>query len=1676
MASTATLTPGPPSPPPPPKRFRKPSRLKRDGRPSTSTSAEQEFTLDTNTHNMEGIIDPRALYTQTADGKFGVPQWGASRANGFGSPEELGPVRQSPTQMAPAFTNPFLATSSMGASRRHVPESLSLSVSPKTLPSLPMEALLDGNQAIPRPNWVAPESWAIERDDDKDGGYSSSDESFSKQAPSGIESNGIKNGKGHGATPPSPSTKGKSRETVNETPARRALVGQKSQHSLASPPRTPSTAATLGAPRTPMPAHNIRVYRSDGTYHVVSCPFNTTVADLQHVLNKKLLLTRETHRLYLKERGRERNLGPQEKPASIMRRRLEQAGYTEADGLETVGGEDLAFLLRFFFRNASLGGMEEEEDSFPTFEFVDLMNRALQTIPIVLHRHASSIVTLNLSKNPLIELPLDFIQSCTKLRELRLSHVAAKRVPSSISQIASLHRLDISCNRIVELGHAQLHQIPDLRDIKVQNNRLTSLPSTFAQMKGLKFLNISNNKFEQIPSVLFEVISLVDLDVSFNMISVFPVEMTRLVDLERLIIVGNQITSFPGECSKLVRLREVDCRRNAIGDLSPLFKLPVLETLLAEQNAVHVLDLAMGHDMISFTASHNPITAFKVSPPPKGYHTYSLTSLNLCYIKISTFDEDGVAFTLLTSLTSLKLDHNKFQSLPDSICSLPELTYLSCTNNELGSLPEGIGRLQKLQTLIVHNNNIKAVPQGIWLCKDLIEFNASSNIIEVWHDPPVMPAPPDALGFPDDERKLSAGGVSFSSTGSSTTAQIPPPLAQSLEKLYLADNRLTDDVFHPLVVMQSLHVLNLSFNEIHEVPPLRVQTFTRLRELYLSGNMLTSFPGEGLYRLHKLRILFLNANKLQTLPAELRKVQNLEVLDVGSNLLKYNITNWQFDWNWNWNRELRYLNLSGNKRLEIKADKANTVPPVDALSAPVPLAEFVRLDKLRTLGLMDVTLIAAPTPDENESCRVRTIPSEINGMAYGIADSIGSVDQLSMFDLVLPQFRSRENANECLFGMFGRIQPQANSNRLAKFLHENFSRTFITNLKKLDPKKQETVEDALRRTFLTLNKMLYDFLVPPTSESIRKMSHASVHSFNAQDIKSGVSAAVMYIVANETEKLMYVANVGDMLAVVSKRGVSHAVSRKHDPFDRNETMRIRAAEGWVSPKGMVNDESELSRSFGLYHLLPAVNASPDIRRWTLSDEDEFVILGNSGLWDHVSPQTAVDIARSSRDDPMIAAQKLRDFAIGYGADGNVMIMVIAVGDLFPTKNRPTTAADRETFFEKRAPRRERVFKTKLDILGMEVPPPTGHLALVFTDIRNSTTLWEKNLGMPVAMRVHNALLRRQLRIIGGYEVKTEGDAFMVSFSTVSAALLWCFTVQLELLTSDWPLEILESEEGQEVYDTQGKLIARGLSVRMGIHWGRPVCESDPVTARMDYFGPMVNRSARIEGAAAGGQIMVSSDVIQEITPLLKETGAEGGEGRTLDPEVQRHCEALNRMGVVIVEVGERSLKGLEVPEILSLVWPQDLAGRLELANASSAPAQSSRVQFSVDQIKQLAMLCIRLEALTSGRVFRDISSQHKKSIRPQEIAPEDPVEEEHSVILYGNPELLMPAIQREASDADLLLIIDSLSCRIENALATLQQTQMGGYDHVLSALEHALKLDPRMLMQALRMFGAVEAS
>jgi predicted ATPase/class 3 adenylate cyclase/Tfp pilus assembly protein PilF len=198
-------------------------------------------------------------------------------------------------------------------------------------------------------------------------------------------------------------------------------------------------------------------------------------------------------------------------------------------------------------------------------------------------------------------------------------------------------------------------------------------------------------------------------------------------------------------------------------------------------------------------------------------------------------------------------------------------------------------------------------------------------------------------------------------------------------------------------------------------------------------------------------------------------------------------------------------------------------------------------------------------------------------------------------------------------------------------------------------------------------------------------------------------------------------------------------------------------------------------------------------------------------------------------------------------------------------------------------------------------PPTGTVALVFTDVQGSTALWEHGPAlMREALAVHDEVLRRIIEERGGYEVKTEGDAFMVAFARAADAVRWCLDAQLALLDARWPEAIFDRPEA--AIARQGDhILFRGLRVRMGAHIGEPDCRPDPVTGRMDYFGPVVNRAARVANAGHGGQTLISRAAL---------TGAGSA---IIDAE--------------IIDLGEHRLKGLIASEHLYQVLPHRIVGR-----------------------------------------------------------------------------------------------------------------------------------------------------
>lgn len=130
--------------------------------------------------------------------------------------------------------------------------------------------------------------------------------------------------------------------------------------------------------------------------------------------------------------------------------------------------------------------------------------------------------------------------------------------------------------------------------------------------------------------------------------------------------------------------------------------------------------------------------------------------------------------------------------------------------------------------------------------------------------------------------------------------------------------------------------------------------------------------------------------------------------------------------------------------------------------------------------------------------------------------------------------------------------------------------------------------------------------------------------------------------------------------------------------------------------------------------------------------------------------------------------------------------------------------------------------------------PSGPVTVLFSDIEGSTSLWDREQdAMRQAHARHNEVLTQAFESHGGNVLKDKGDGFIVTFANPVKAAEAAVAAQRSLADAAWPEAIGE------------------LKVRIAINTGIV----EPRDG--DYYGPEINRTARLESLGHGGQILIS---------------------------------------------------------------------------------------------------------------------------------------------------------------------------------------------------------------------------
>ncbi|KAL0869594.1 hypothetical protein ABMA27_005856 [Loxostege sticticalis] len=534
-------------------------------------------------------------------------------------------------------------------------------------------------------------------------------------------------------------------------------------------------------------------------------------------------------------------------------------------------------------------------------------------------------VSLDLSKNGIINLEKEAFNELTLLKQLNLSDNNIQELPEKSLQLSvvsenSLEVLDLSKNLITSIGSNVFSNLANLKILFLHDNQIMTLKSDcFSILRHLTYLTLYNNRITSLNTVLVSMGELKFLDISRNKINKLSgIDMIRLVSLTKLNMSQNAIETIEFNClNQAFSLHTLDLSYNR---LTTPFEKPIL---------------SYNSNLTYLNLYSNNITSL-------GDSTFKSTKLNYLNIENNKITGDITINTFegLQKLTYLNITHQHITSIRNNAFSeMVNLQHLDLSQNDIGIVENSsFVNASALITLNLSYNSIK----------DLVFFKMfSSNLTEIYINNNMITAVPKDI-FSNHSRlsklDLSANKI---------TVIEPNALSlNNIQYLNLKDNILSgilvDGVFSPAKLLKKLDLshhnlkainasafsnlpllesLDLSFNNIQYIDSNNFKGVDNMSILNVSNNSLTYFNIDG--KFENLKALLLSYNGLASIPNILKFTNPLKLL-----LLKIsynNISNVTYPGFENFTN-LLILDLSNNKISKFNNRFTNTLTSLVALN------------------------------------------------------------------------------------------------------------------------------------------------------------------------------------------------------------------------------------------------------------------------------------------------------------------------------------------------------------------------------------------------------------------------------------------------------------------------------------------------------------------------------------------------------------------------------------------------------------------------------------------------------------------------------------------------------------------------------------------------------------------------
>ncbi|KAI2800793.1 Toll6p [Blomia tropicalis] len=563
-----------------------------------------------------------------------------------------------------------------------------------------------------------------------------------------------------------------------------------------------------------------------------------------------------------------------------------------------------AFAANRNLHTLSLSGNRLTSLDAASFAGLEVLNALALDFNRILHVHPlsfaniSGLIELNLAGNRLEAIPIA-IGSLHMIRSLDLSYNRIRDIGNASYQgLEQLYSLNLEGNQIGNLTRGDFEDLPSLRVLNMAHNRIGSVEvGTFEDIIDLHALRLDSNSIEYINSLFPSLAHLMMLNISANRIEQFDYAMIPFA-LIWLDIHSNRIETLGNfyAVESELKLRTLDASGNRIGEIEDASLPNSIELVLLNRNAIRKIaphTFAKKTNLTRVDLSENRLTSL------------DLNSLRLAPIQerrpLPEFSIAGNPFlcdcnmewlqrAAITSRTTTTINDDphqqqqqqqQLQQQPNSRL-YPRVVDAHMVNCRLpfgrisGQMDRSNGSSQSsLMTPIVSlrsNQFLCSYRSHCFTLCHCCEFDACDC---------EMTCPDNCSCFYDQ-----SWSTNIVDCGVNNHLVVPARIPMDVTDLYLDGNDISELSPHTFIGrknlrhlhlnsshirsinnrtfngLKSLLVLNLADNELDQLYGYEFERLSDLRELYLQSNRLTSIHNRTFSALRSLKVLRLDHNRI----------------------------------------------------------------------------------------------------------------------------------------------------------------------------------------------------------------------------------------------------------------------------------------------------------------------------------------------------------------------------------------------------------------------------------------------------------------------------------------------------------------------------------------------------------------------------------------------------------------------------------------------------------------------------------------------------------------------------------------------------------------------------------------------------------------------------------------------